>query len=222
MKKLLMLSAFAALAFAACKKKEDTVSRLYSVSYPTITIQTPTYYSFPVGGGPLPNANTILASAYDSFYHESIKPVIDASKLSNIAPGLYIATLSARNSHGFTGYAYVYVAITDVLDTINLSGRYLRAANNDTVHITKMARGLYRTDNVGGVKWSEDPEAIVPGHFVQDGDQLTLHMPTQPSAIGPFSGMTGLVNMIPGDTSLQYVLTGNAKFDGATRVFKKL
>ncbi len=223
MKKILMLSVLAAMAYAGCKRKEDVVSRPISVSYPTIKITNGQFYSFPVGGGPMPNANTIMATAYDSFYHESIKPVVDASHLSNLKPGLYVATVSAKNSYGFVGYTYVYVAITDVNDTVNLAGQYVRASNDDTVNVTRMARGLYRTDNVGGVKYSADnAKFIVPGYFVQDGDLITLHMNDQPSAIGNFSGTAGAISMSPGDTTYEYQIVGNSNFGPSLRTFKKL
>ena len=222
MKKILILSVFAALAFAACKKKEDTVSRLVTVSYPTVTITSAKYFSFPVGGGPLPNANTITATAYDSFYHEVIKPVVDASKLSSILPGLYIATVSAKNSQGFVGYAYVYVAVTNITDTTDLSGSYTGLATSDTVHVTKLSRGLYRTDNIAGlIRSAANAKYIVPGYFVQDVDAITMYMPTQPSPLGSFSGVQTAIQMVPADTTFQYVIAGNPNFNGALNVFRK-
>lgn len=217
-----MLSVFAAITFAACKKKEDTVSKLITVSYPTIKFTSPQFYSFPVGGGPMPNANTIIATAYDSFYKESIKPVIDASKLSSLVPGLYYATVSAKNSQGFIGYAYVYVAITDINDTVNLAGRYARPGY-DTVTVTRMARGLYQTSDVAGYpNVSAYAPYTVPGYFVQGGDAIKLEMQTQPSKLGTFSGSEGFISMSPGDTTIQYMLVGNPNFTNETRLFKKL
>jgi hypothetical protein len=221
MKKILLLSAFAGIAFFGCKKKEDTVSKLVTVSHPTVIITSAQFYSFPVGGGPLPNANSITATAYDSFYHERITPVVDASHLTSLVPGLYYATISAKNSYGFIGYAYVYVAITNITDSINLGGQYIRLSNNDTVHVTKMARGLYRTDNVGGDRETGVSDtAVVPGYFVQQ-DYGVLDMPTQPSPQGTFSGTGGVIGMVIADTTFQYVITGNTNFGSSVRVFKK-
>ena len=222
MKKILIASFFGVVTFAACKKKEDTVSRLISVSYPTVHITSQKYFSFPVGGGPMPNANTIIATAYDSFYHESIKPVIDASKLSSIVPGLYIATVSAKNSYGFIGYDYVYVAITNMNDTTDISGPYVNPVYNDTVHVTKLAAGLYRTDNVAGLPNAAfNSKLIVPGYFVQDADGITMYMPTQPSTAGSFAGSQTAIAMVPADTTFQYVITGNSNFNGGLLTFKK-
>ncbi len=220
MRKILMLSFVAALAIVGCKKQEATISRVVTVSYPTITIKGQQFYSFPVGGGPLPSANTIQATAYDSFYKQSLTPVVDASRLTNVAPGLYIATVSARNSYGFTGYGYVYVAITNITDSMNLGGKYVRTANNDTVNITKLSRGLYRTDNVGGVLKS-NPAFIIPGYFVQTTD-TTLDMPLQPSAQGNFSGGSGAIDLTPGDTTIMYSIQNNGNFGTQIRTFKKI
>lgn len=222
MKRIVLISVFAAIAFAGCKKKENTISKLVTVSYPTITITSGQFFSFPVGGGPLPNANSITATAYDSFYHEKLTPVVDASKLSSLLPGLYIATISARNSYGFVGYNYVYVAITNITDSINLGGKYVRLSNNDTVNVAKMSRGLYRIDNVGGERnVAGTSQLIVPGYFAQQPGS-GLDMPTQPSKQGTFAGAGGAISMAIGDTTFQYVITGNSNFNSALRVFQKL
>ncbi len=217
MKKILLLSVAAAIAIAGCKKKEGTISQAVTVSYPVVTITSPQYISIPVGGL-LPNAGTISATAYDTFYKKAITPVIDDSKLNNLVPGLYIATVSARNENGFVGYNYVYVAVTGIPDTINLAGRYLRPANGDTVAITKLARGLYRTNNVGGELTTS---LAIPGYFVQT-TSTDLDMPMQNSPKGYFAGTSGVIRMLPADTTIQYVITGNTNFNSATRVFRKL
>ncbi len=148
MKKLLILSVLAVVAFAACKKKDAPVSSLYTYSTPTITVSGAQYYSIPVGGA-LPN---ITATAYDSFYHESYAVIVDQSKLDNTKPGLYAATASSRNKYGMQGTKSVFVAVTDVSDAIDISGTYIRNATPGRIaHVTKLATGMFMTDNVGGV-----------------------------------------------------------------------
>ncbi|MCW3123571.1 MAG: hypothetical protein JWQ38_3063 [Flavipsychrobacter sp.] len=217
-----MLSVFAAVTFTACKKQEDTVSKLVTVSYPTVIITSPQFYSFPVNGGPMPNANTIIATAYDSFYHENLKPVVDASKLSSLVPGLFIATVSAKNSYGFIGYAYVYVAITDIADTVDISGKYERVANGVTVNITKLGTGLYRSDNIAGVA-AATPQYITPGYFVMEADGTTLDIPTQPTkSLGMFSGQ-GTYDEVTSltDTTITLSIADNPNFGTQQRVFTK-
>jgi hypothetical protein len=225
MRKILMLSVFAAVAFTACKKQEDTVSKLVTVSYPTVIIKSPQYYSFPVGGGPLPSANNIVATAYDSFYHEKLQPVVDASKLSSLTSGLYVATVSAKNSYGYVGNGYVYVGITDIHDSINISGVYVRRlspSDSAIVHIMKLAAGLYMSDNIAGVS-STNPGFIIPGVFVMDGDGSTLHMDKQPSTtLGTFEGANGLYDNSTTDTTISYNVINNANFGGQSRIFHKM
>lgn len=216
MKKILLLSVVAVLAYAGCKKKENTVSTLVTVSYPTITIQTPKYYSFPVGGGPLPTStpnavNSIIATAYDSFYHQKITPVIDVSHLSNLAPGLYVATLSAKNSYGFIGYAYVYVAITSVPDTMDISGTYWgvvapadTSKRNATI-VSKVATGLYTTSNVAGVDTGTAKTSVIPAVFAVTSS-TTIDFGSQPTSAGTLTASNQSLTFGTGDTLISYSL----------------
>ncbi len=226
MKKILALSFFAAIAFAGCKKQENTVSKLVNVSYPTGRITSGQYFSFPLHGGPLPTVNSIHATAYDSFYHESIVPVVDASHLSNLAPGLYVATVSAKNSNGFTGYAYVYVAITDVPDSMDISGFYLRQLGgspspSNPVFITKKATGLYLTSNVGGVDTGTQKTSIVPAVFaITDFANSTLDFGKQPTSAGTLTASGGLLKESPVDTTISYSISLSG-FGSQVRTFVK-
>jgi hypothetical protein len=227
MKKILIFSVLAIIAWSSCKKQKGTLSQTVTVSYPIISFKPgfSQFYSFPVGSSALPDVNSIAANVIvqDTFYtSEQISPIVDASTLSSVAPGLYIVTISARNSHGFVGYNYVYVAITNITDSINLGGKYMRVSNGDTVNITKLARGLYRTNNVGGViNTATNAQFIVPAYFAQLTNP-TMDMPTQPTPIGSLSGSNGAISMAPSDTTIQYVITGNSNFGPSTRLFKKL
>lgn len=214
------------IAWTSCKKEKGTLSRTYTVSYPLVSFKAgfSQYYSVPVGSASLPDNNTILASvvASDTFYTtDKIAVSILPNDLNSINPGLYVITIAATNEHGFTGYNYVYVAVTNITDSINLGGQYVRLSNGDTVNVTKLARGLYRTDNVGGVL-STSPQFIVPAYFVQL-TSLTMDLPSQPTALGTLEGDNSAVSMVPGDTTYQYQIGGNSNFSSTSvRVFKKL
>lgn len=82
-----------------------------------------------------------------------------------------------------------------------------------------LANGLYQTSDVAA-NGAADTTHVITGHFVQTSN-VALSMPTQASKFGTFFGTNGVVNMIPGDTTLEYVVRNNA-FSTATRVFKKL
>ena len=220
MRKLLILSVLAVIAFAACKKKETPVSTLYTYSPPVITIAGAQYYSIPVGGV-LPN---IAATAYDTFYHESYQVLLDQSTLDNTTPGLYVVTASARNKYGMLGTKSVYVAVTDIDPTIDLTGKYVRTSNNDTVNVTKLATGLYRTDNVGGVDSVANPNnapAVLPAFFVQTS-LADIILPVQPSAQGTLQGSTGTINMAPPVTFSYIIVSPSTVFGQSLRTFVKI
>lgn len=213
MKKYLVIPFLAVMAFTACRKKENTVSTLVTYSTPTIVVTGQQYYSIPVGGS-LP---TISASSYDSFYKESYPVVIDQSTLDNTTPGLYIVSISAKNKYGMVGTKGVYIAVTNIDPAINLAGDYFRVSNLQTVSVTKLATGLYQTDNIGGVV--PPSAAVLPAFFVQT-DDTTIVVPTQASSLGDIYADNASVHMAVGDTSYQYVVR-NPSFGTATRVFQK-
>jgi len=217
MRKILVLSVVAALAVAGCKKKLNTVSTVVTASYPTITIVGAPYISIPVGG-----AYTLpAATAYDSFYKERPLVVKNLGTLDNTTPGLYTVTYSARNSNGFEGTASVYVAVTNVSDTFDLSGWYLRSADpNRVAFITKLARGLFMTSNVGGADTgdiSTGPRVsaifVVPSLTTVDfGSQLTSN--------GTLTAASESLMLAVGDTEIAYSINLNG-FGTQIRTFVK-
>jgi len=216
MRKLLILSVFAALSITACKKKDAPVSTLYTYSTPTIIISGDQYYSIPVGGA-LP---TITASAYDSFYLESAPVIMDQSTLDNTTPGLYVVTATSRNKYGMQSTKSVYVAVTDIPATVDVSGTYNRTSNGVEVHVTKLANGLYLTDNVGGVDPSvpENAQFIIPAYFVQTS-ATEIVLPAQPTSAGTLSGTSAAIDMTT-PVTYQYAIE-NASFGKAVRTFVK-
>ena len=214
MKKYLIVPFLAVMAFTACKKKENTVSTLVTYSTPTITVSGAQYYSIPVGGQ-LPS---ISASSYDSFYKESYPVVIDQSTLDNTTPGLYIVNITAKNKQGMKGTKGIYIAVTDISPAIDLSGSYLRLSNLLPATVSKLANGLYLTDNVGGVATTSS--AYVSAYFVQTDDS-TIVVPLQTTDVGDIYGTNAKVNMAVGDTTFQYVLNPSTIWAPTTRVFQK-
>jgi len=215
MKKLFIFSAFAALAFAGCKKKEATISTLHNYSVPTILLPEGHYYSIPVGGV----LSITDATAYDSFYNEVCTVVYDLSSLDNTIPGAYEVLAQAKNKYGMLATKKIYVAVTDIPETLILSGKYLRVATDDTVTVSMLANGFYQTSDVAA-NGAGDTTHVISGYFVQTSD-VALSMPKQASKFGTFYGTGGTINLSPGDTTLEYVVRNNA-FAPVVRVFKKL
>ncbi|GAA4463899.1 hypothetical protein GCM10023093_13240 [Nemorincola caseinilytica] len=214
MKKIFAISVLAALAIAGCKKKQGSVSELHNYSTPTITLADGYYYSIPVNGL-LP---VIPATAYDSFYHADAVVVFDQSMLDVTKPGVYPVIATARNQYGMGNSDTLYVAVTDIDPTIDLAGTYLRVSTDDTVKVTRLANGLYRTSDVAG-NGPADVTHVVPAMFVQTST-TSLVMPVQESKFGTFYATNGVVSMTP-DVTYQYILHNNA-FAPVTRTFRKL
>ena len=151
------------LVISACKKVENNPSTVVTASFPKITF-TSKYYSINVGGV----RPTVLATAYDTFYKQSCKIVTIDSNVNTFVPGIYKATIYASNTYGFTTYASYYVAVTSVASTMDLSGKWIQAAGNDSTAtiVTKLANGFYSSNNVDGVNIFLAPSLQVSDYFV--------------------------------------------------------
>lgn len=207
----IIIAASILTAFAVGCKKEDNVSQVVAVSYPTITVTGSQFYSINVNGA----APDIQATAYDSTIGESYPAEYDASVIDVTTPGLYVVPITATNKFGYIGSNVVYVAVTEISDAIDLSGTYVRTANNEPVHITKMARGLYETDDVGGAASLE-----ITAYFAQIDDS-TLSFPYQPTAAGELGVIDPAVGVNDdGDTTLSWNVD-NVFFGTQRRTFVK-
>jgi len=213
MKKLLILTVVAAVAFGACKKNQGTVSTLHNYSTPTLVVSSGDYYSIPVGGA-LP---VITATAYDSFYNEEATVVYDQSELDNTIEGVYPVVASARNKYGMTSTRTLYVAVTNVTG-VDLSGVYYRTATSDTVSVTSLANGLYRISDAvaNGASDTMHRASAYFAHTSMD----SLIMPAQSSSFGPFYATEGAIS-ISTSTTLSYKLNNNM-LSPVTRTFIKM
>ncbi|PZF73011.1 hypothetical protein [Taibaiella soli] len=209
MKRIALFLVLAGVAFAGCKKTAD-VSKEVTVSYPVVTITGSPFYSIPVGGT-VPSAT---ATAYDSTLQESYPVDFDLASVDNNTPGLYVVTATAKNKNGYTGTNVVYIAVTNVPASTDLSGTYIRSANGAVVHVTKILTGLYSTDDVGGA-----PTLPVLAYFAHL-DDVTIVVPPQPTSVGTLSCDNASLHMAAGDTSFSYVVV-NGNFGTALRTFVK-
>lgn len=220
MKKIAILSVIAAFAFAGCRKKDGTVSQTVTVSYPIITITGSQYVSIKVGGSFTPPA----ATAYDTFYKEHPTVVTNLGTLDNTTPGLYTVVYSAKNHYGFVGTTNVYVAVTNVSDSLDLSGWYLRSVTpanpNRAAHVTKLARGLFMTSNVGGVDTSNPSTGAVISAAFAVLSPTDIDFGTQLTSGGTLSVLSESLSLAPADTTIAYALN-LAGFGTQTRTFVK-
>lgn len=207
---ILSIGIFAVLGFACCKKDDKKVSQVVTVSAPTISFTGSRFYSIPVGGA-IP---TIAATAYDSVIGESYPVSYDVSNIDNTTPGLYVVVFNTKNKYGYTSQDVAYVAVTNIAAGLNLSGTYKRTSNNEPVHVTEVANGLYETDDVGGAATLE-----VPAYFVTI-NETTIELPEQPTIAGDLYAVNGSLHLAAGDTTFTYAIR-NASFGTAARTFKK-
>jgi len=214
MRKIIILSLVAAFAVAGCRKKIETVSTLVTVSYPIITISGSPYVSIPVGGAFTPPS----ATAFDTFYKERPTVVTNLGTLDNTTPGLYTVTYSAKNHYGFVGTAVVYVAVTNITDSLDLTGTYVRSAKPTMVaFVTKLAKGLFMTSNVGGVDTVASASAVVPAVFAVI-NPTTLDFGSQPTTAGTLTAAGEVLSLAPADTTLTYVITDPSSVFSTTAV----
>lgn len=217
--KKIIIAAFSLLAlYTTGCKKEDNVSKVVKVSYPTLNIPGGIYYSINTNGS-LP---TISGSAYDSILKESYPLKIEgAEDIDNQTPGLYIVQATAANKYGYKSFQNVYVAVTDIPSSYDLSGAYKRAATGGIANVQEVANGLYVTDNVGGVVAATNPDLIFPVLFVHIADTV-IDLPAQVTPVGTIEAVEEKLKYSP-DTMYQYRLNrgGTAFGTTATRVFVK-
>jgi len=218
MKKIIIAAFGLSLLYIAGCKKEDNVSKVVNVSYPTLSLPGGIYYSINTNGS-LP---TISGSAYDSILKESYPLKIEgAEDIDNQTPGLYIVKATATNKNGYKTFQNVYVAVTDIPAAYDLSGSYLRAATGGIANVEEVANGLYVTDNVGGVVAASNPDLIFPVLFVHIKDTV-IDLPAQVTPVGTIEAVEEKLFYTP-DTTFQYRLSrgGTAFGTTATRIFVK-
>jgi hypothetical protein len=211
MKKILLIAVLFSIAIASCIKKDATTSTVVTASYPTISFLNGQYFSVNLNA-PYP---TVTISATDSFYNPCDTVVIDSAIHTNAA-GLYVGTASAKNAKGFISYANFYVAVTNVSPQMNLAGNWYPSSgfvilDSGAAKITKLANGLYMTNNIGAVNIYTADSLMVSGIFAVT-DLTTIVFPANnTNYVSP-----GTLSMLPGDTTITYMSS-----TGQTITFQK-
>lgn len=211
--KLTLIAIAACSLLYACNEDETPVSKMVRVQYPAITMNGGQFVTINVGGA----YNDGGAVSFDSINNSSSNLVPVQSDVDPTTPGLYPVIFEAENSYGFKTQSVRWVAVTNVSANEDISGVYARTSNGVEASITKKARGIYATDNVGGV--GGNPPYIFPVYFVQLDDS-TVVVPHQPGGFGDvYCDKTKLIKT-QSDTLLQWVVMG-AGFGTALRKFSR-
>ncbi|MDB5282058.1 MAG: hypothetical protein JWO06_1133, partial [Bacteroidota bacterium] len=131
------------------------------------------------------------------------------------ADGLFVITYTATNKYGLKASITRDVAVTGISASFDISGIYQRTAGapDDTAHITKLGRGLFQTDNVGGNVYHD------VGVFLIETDSSILIPDQNLSVSGAASFTNATINYTPPITISYGVL--NPGYGTQTRTFIK-
>ena len=186
-----------AFGFSSCKKDEihntDTKVGISDVTvYPVLTMAGSPYVSIVQGG-------TYTEAGVTAKEGTSTIDVTTTGSVNTSQPGLYVITYSATNKDGFPATVLRTVVVLSAHENpgVDLSGKYDYVAGGYTSTVTKVAEGVYTTDNV----WNA--ATIIPIVFVSL-DGLTISVPNQSTGYGPIFG-TGTYN--PATKRLVYTLS---------------
>jgi hypothetical protein len=199
------------LIFAACKKKEDNVSETVKVQYPRITLKGAKYVTI--------NLNDAFsdpgATMFDTFTNATTDLAPTKSGVDNTKPGMYPIIYEGTNKYGFKSQEVRWVAVTPVSASEDIGGTYKRTSNGQPITVTKVSRGIYKCDNMGGVAGS--PDYIFDTYFVQLSD-TTVNYPEQPGPFGTVKSSSEVLKKSGSDTTLKWIVLG-AGFGTAARTF---
>lgn len=203
------------LLFVACKKdSEKVIKQTVTPTYPVIKLTGGGAFSIPVGGTYTDGG----ATSYDSINSSTTNITPAGNNVNPAVAGGYSVDFLAVNSWGYRTTLSKVVLVTSLTaaQDVDISGTYIRT-NGQHVHITKLGRGLYSTDNLGGVKG--DPSFVYPFYFgFAKADSLV-----GPSQYGP-KGVAAMDSPAfssgPTGDTLSYVAI-NASLGTAVRTFIK-
>lgn len=192
-----------AVLFTSCKKKEyDNVSKVKTV--PTIEVIGQKFITINVGQTYTEQGATFINESGQS---STIQP---EESVDVNTPGLYVLNYARTTESQFQASDARYVAVTNIPASLDLSGDYLRAATGLYATVTRMSRGLYRSENFGG------SSVEITAYFAQTND-TTIVIPEQPTIT---QASTGKVSYAGGDTTLIYKVY-NPSFGTGSRTFVK-
>lgn len=212
MRKILVLILTAVVCFTACKKKEDNVSKLVDITFPSIELNGDKYVSLHVGES-YTDPGAVLT---DDITGAESNIVAEFSTLDIETPGLYYMQYSAANSNGYITNVGRYIAVTDYDDPVDLSGVYQRVSNGVEVNLSRVARGLYMTDDMGGAGLPDAAYfAVIDDSTIDFGPQLSETIGVE------IQGVNSGLEIGPTDTSYTYILDAPG-YGTAQRVFVKI
>ncbi len=203
------------LLVAGCKKEDQYPSKTVTVTYPAINLKGDAVVILHTGDTYTDAGATLVDDITGASSDiEAVDNPVDPS-----TPGVYMVTFTAKNANGFETVKQRPVVVTDIDDSWDLTGTYARTSNGVEVHVTKIGRGVYTIDNVGGVVASS-PQFIFQVYMAQL-DDATIEVPAQYIDDGTvLDCVDETLTAQPGDTSFSYIVD-NPSFGTSTRTFAK-
>ena len=210
MKKIISITIIALLIFVVgCKKENLYPSKTVKASYPVLTL---------LGDELVPLAQGATFTDPGATYTDSVTgesgTVTATETLNTNEEGITILNYTFRNKNGFETTITRTIAITGISDAFDISGDYERTSNGEIAHVTKIAKGLFQTDDVGGNVYDDpalflitsDSSMIVPSQYLVNSE-----------APADFEDVS--ISYDP-TVTFQYVVI-SAGYGTATRVFVK-
>lgn len=153
MKKIIIiLFALSFMAYAGCRKRDDQVSKVVDVTYPTINLNGDKFVSLAVGES---YTDPGAVSIDDISGEQTNLPEAESSNLDVNTPGVYYMLYSAKNANGYIKNEVRYIAVTDYNDAVDISGTYLRSGTPIEVNISKVGKSFYKNADMGGAGLSD-------------------------------------------------------------------
>jgi len=216
MKKILLLTLFAAFIFSSCK--EDSMGISYTVTYPTMNLVGDVALTIPVGGTYVEKGCVVKEGETD------LSNLVKVSGTVNPAvSGVYTITYSYKNAGKIYPKDSLFLKVRRYVGVIapaaaamDISGNYMRNAGVfgvATVAKTSYA-GLYVNNNPGG--------AAVDNLFVYmfHTNATVVSVPSQDSPAGEFA-CTGGVYDASGASPLFKWVCVNSGYGTSVRTFIK-
>ncbi len=211
MKKALVYICGLMLLVAACKK-DDSVSKVVEVSAPEITLKGDKVVSINVGG----SYDDPGATVFDDITNSTTEITATYSSLNTAVPGLYYMQYTAKNANGYIFSVARYIAVTNYADDVDLSGVYERTSNGVQVELSRVARGLYKTSDMGGAGLPDVAYlAVIDENTIDFGPQYSESIGAE------VYGTDAELTIGPEDTSYSYVVHA-AGYGTALRTFVKV
>jgi len=196
MKKIFAILAITILTVTACKK-DKTVSHVVTV--PTVKVNGDKFITINVGGTMPEDAGATIVN--DEAISGGSNIMASENNVDVNTPGIYYMLYQTQTKNGYTVGAARYIAVTNYTDAEDLSGTYVRTANDVPVELTRKSRALYENNDMGGAGLSD---AI---YFAVINDSTIVAGPEYSETLSTvIDTKNAELHIEPGNTYFQYIL----------------